>query len=267
MDNRPIGIFDSGLGGLTAINALRRLMPDENIVYFGDTGRLPYGAKTAAQLRHMAVQDLSLMQACGVKVILVACGTLSSNAAQILDACPIPAFGVLRPSVEAMARVGGTGPLGILATEATVRSGAFEAALRASCPGREILAVPCPDFVPLIETGHTDPADPLLRQAVETYAGPLRGASAVLLGCTHYGIISRALSEFLGGDTLLVSASDCGARAVQSYLLDQGLAGGLGEDRYLTSGDPQAFAAAASLLLGKSLEGRVESLAPMRIEP
>lgn len=267
MDNRPIGIFDSGLGGLTAIKALRRRMPEENIVYFGDTGRLPYGEKTVAQLRHMADQDLGLIVGCGVKVIMVACGTLSSNAPDKLDACPVPAFGVLRPSISAMAAVPGDGPLGIIATQATIRSGAFEAALRAACPGRQVIPVPCPDLVPLIESGHTDPADPLLLEAVARYTANLRDASAVLLGCTHYGIIEDALRVCLGEKVVLVSASDCGAEAVCRYISDKGLAGGSGEERYLVSGDPRAFEASASLFLGKRMEGRAEALAPMRIEP
>lgn len=266
MDHRPIGIFDSGLGGLTALRELRRQMPEENIVYFGDTGRLPYGEKTPAQLRCMARQDLALMEAQGVKAILVACGTLSSNTPELLDAFPIPTFGVLRPSIEAMAQVPGDGPLGILATAATIRSGAFERALRTACPGREILPVPCPELVPLIESGHTDPADPLLRAAAERYTAPLRGAAAVLLGCTHYGIVEAALQSCLGPETALVSASACGANAVRAYLQTHDLCGGSGEEQYLTSGDAGAFAASAALLLGREIGDRLDSLPVMRID-
>ena len=266
MDPRPIGVFDSGLGGLTALMELRRLMPEENIVYFGDTGRLPYGEKTLPQLRCMAEQDLSLIAAHGVKAILVACGTLSSNTPDLLDAFPIPSFGVLRPSIEAMARTPGEGPLGILATTATIRSGAFERALRSACPGREIIPVPCPELVPLIETGHTDPEDPLLLAAAARYAAPLRGASAVLLGCTHYGIVEGALRAFLDEETALVSASACGAEAVRDYLESRELRGGRGEERYLVSGDPALFGELASLLMGRSIDGSVARVPVMRIE-
>ena len=127
MDNRPVGIFDSGLGGLTALNALRELLPEENIIYFGDTGRVPYGAKTREQVRRMAVQDLDLVAAYGVKAMIVACGTISSNAPDILDAYPIPAFGVLRAGVAGMSRIPGDGPLGVIATEASIRSGSLPA--------------------------------------------------------------------------------------------------------------------------------------------
>lgn len=267
MDPRPIGVFDSGLGGLTALTELRRLMPEENIVYFGDTGRLPYGEKTLPQLRCMAGQDLALIASYGVKAILVACGTLSSNTPELLDGFSVPSFGVLRPSIEAMARTPGQGPLGILATAATIRSGAFARALRAACPGREIIPVPCPDLVPLIESGHTDPGDPLLRSAAERYTAPLRGASAVLLGCTHYGIVEEALRVFLGPETVLVSAAACGARAVRDYLEEEALRGGEGRETFLVSGEPGRFAELAELLLGRSIAHRVRQVPVMRIEP
>ena len=218
MDPRPIGVFDSGLGGLTALLELRRLMPEENIVYFGDTGRLPYGEKTLAQLRVMAGQDLRLIAQQGVKAILVACGTLSSNTPEQLDAFPIPCTGVLRPSIRAMAEAPGDGALGILATPATIRSGVFARALREACPDREIVPVPCPRLVPLIETGHAGAEDPLLLEAAEEYTAPLLKASAVLLGCTHYGIVEQALRRFLPAETALVSAAACGAAALQTLL-------------------------------------------------
>ncbi len=266
MDNRPIGVFDSGLGGLTALWELRRLMPEVNIVYFGDTGRLPYGEKSLEQLRCMARQDLDLLCGQDVKAILVACGTLSSNTPELLDACPVPCFGVLRPSIQAMAGVPGTGPLGILATAATIRSGAFERELRRACPGREVIPVPCPDLVPLIESGHTEPDDPLLLDAARRYTAPLGDAAAVLLGCTHYGIVEEALRRFLPAETALVSAAACGARAVRDNLEARDLRGGTGEERFLVSGDAASFAGAASLLLGRSVAERVHRIPVMRIE-
>lgn len=266
MDMRPIGVFDSGLGGLTALWELRRLMPEVNIVYFGDTGRLPYGEKSLEQLRCMARQDLSLLAGQDVKAILVACGTLSSNTPELLDASPIPCFGVLRPSIEAMACIPGTGPMGIVATAATIRSGAFERALRLACPEREIIPVPCPDLVPLIESGHIGADDPLLLDAARRYTAPLREASAVLLGCTHYGIVEKALRRFLPGETVLVSAAACGARAIYDVLEARDLRGGTGEERFLVSGSPAAFEEAASLLLGRSIAGRVSPVPVMRIE-
>ena len=253
MDNRPIGIFDSGLGGLTGLKALRDLLPEENIVYFADSGRLPYGEKTREQLRGMAVQNLRFLTGFGVKAILVACGTMSSNASDILAGWPVPTVGVLSSSADWMSRLPGSGPVAVIATEASIRSGGYRHELQKTCPGREIISVGCPDFVPLIESGHIEPGDPALQAAVRKYLQPVKeaGAQALLLGCTHYGIIEEAISDYLGPETVLVSAAESGAAALCSYLLKQKQTGGDGEARYYTSGEPEAFNRAASLFLGE----------------
>lgn len=262
MDNRPVGIFDSGLGGLTGLMALRALLPEEDLIYFGDTGRMPYGGRPASQLRRMAVQNLDFMADFGVKAIFVACGTFSSTAADLLDAYPIPTFGVLRPGADALAQTPGDGPLAILATQASINSGAFARAVAARCPGREILPVACPAFVPLIESGHTAPDDPALRDAVEEYLGPVKraGAQAVLYGCTHYGIIDEAVRACLGPEVRTVSASESGAAALGAYLVREGLRGGSGQERFYTNGYPAVFERAAERLLGHPLPGGAESV-------
>ena len=256
MDNRPIGVFDSGLGGLNGLCALRRFLPDENIVYFADSGRLPYGAKSRLQLREMAKQDLRFLSSFNVKAILIACGTLSSNAGDILAGWPIPTVGVLTSSADWMRRLEGSGPIAVIATEASIRSGSYQAALKEACPGREVVAIPCPDFVPLIEGGHCSADDPLVCDAVARYLQPARdaGAEALLLGCTHYDIIKDAISRFLGPDITLVSAAESGAAALCSRLLKEGRTGGSGETRFFTSGDGRSFSEAAALFLGRAAE-------------
>ncbi|MCR5089177.1 MAG: glutamate racemase [Oscillospiraceae bacterium] len=252
MNDRPIGIFDSGLGGLTSLRTLHRLLPEENIVCFADTGRCPYGEKSSAQLRTMAVQNLRFLSSFNVKAILVACGTLSANAADLLDAWHVPAIGVLRPTVAALRQLPGTGPLAVIATEASIRSGGFQRAVRAACPGREVLALACPEFVPLIESGHFHADDPLLRESVSRTLAPLQSVrpSALVLGCTHYGVIAAAISDFLGPELPLIHAADCGAEAICSLLQASGETGGRGEIRYYTSGDAESFSEKAALLLG-----------------
>ncbi len=252
MDNRPIGIFDSGLGGLNGLRAVRRFLPDENIIYFADSGRLPYGAKSQSQLREMAVQDLMFLSSFNVKAILIACGTLSSNAGDILKSWSVPAIGVLSSSAEWMRRMEGAGPIAVIATAASIRSGSYQKALLAACPKRQILAIPCPDFVPLIETGHSTSDDPVVRDTVARYLAPARNAAAdiLLLGCTHYDIIAEAISDFLGPRTVLVSAAESGAAALCSGLLKNHAIGGSGSTRFYTSGDPDSFSSAASLFLG-----------------
>ena len=265
MDNRAIGIFDSGFGGLTAMRAVQELLPEENIIYFGDTGRVPYGSKTRDQVRRMAVQDLDLIASFGVKAIIVACGTISSNAPDLVDAYPVPAIGVLKAGVAGMQKVEGCGKLGVIATEASIRSGAFTRALEEACPGREIVAVPCPDFVPLIESGHCSPEDPLVQEAVARYLAPIRGADGLLLGCTHYGLIHEAIVRYLGERTRVVSASVCAAAKLCQYLIENGLTGGEGRERLYTSGSAAEFEAAASAFLGHGLARPAETLPVMEI--
>ena len=267
MDNRPVGIFDSGFGGLTSLKALREMMPDENIIYFGDNGRAPYGGRGAEQLKAMARQDIAFVSSLGVKAIIVACGTLSSAAADVLDECPLPLSGVLNASVNVLRQLGGTSPLGVIATEASIRSGAFKAALRSAFPEREIVDLACPEFVPLIESGRISPNDPLLTAAVERALAPLkaRRPGTLLLGCTHYGIIGDAISAYLGSDVRLVSASECAAIEMCDKLVSNGMTGGEGWTRYLTSGSAEDFSRVASVILGID-DIHAEHIPPMEVE-
>ncbi len=268
MDSRPIGIFDSGFGGLTAVRALRELCPEENIVFFADNGRAPYGGRPRGQLRHMAHQNLSVAASCGAKLIFAACGTLSSNAADILADYPVPAFGVLDAAVAEIAREESRAPIGVIATEATIRSGAFERALRAACPGREVFSTACPAFVPLIEGGRVSRDDAKLRRAVEYYLQPLKeqGVGTLLLGCTHYGLISGAIADFLGGEVRQVDASRCGAALIRDYLDEKGLRGGEGMLRCLTSGELARFERLAPLFLGQEEPPQTEQVPVMPAE-
>lgn len=266
MDNRAIGIFDSGLGGLTAAAALRELMPGENIIYFADSARVPYGAKSRDELLIIARQDLELLSSFSVKFIIAACGTVSSNASRVLESFSVPTIGVLKPGIRDMSLIPGDSPLGIIATQASIRAGAFRRELERLCPGREIIDLPCPRFVPLIESGHTGADDPELKEAVEHSLAPAKeaGIAALLLGCTHYGIIAQAIEDFLGSSVKLVSASHSAAQAAKLWLEQRGLTGGSGEALYYTSGDAGEFSAAASRLLGREI--RAGHLPPMDIK-
>ena len=242
MDNRAIGIFDSGIGGLTSLKTLRALMPEENFIFFADTGRMPYGGRSLDELRRIAVQDMDLLAALDVKCILSACGTISSAAHAELASYPVPAFGVLHPAVEAMAAVEQDGPLCILATAASIESGQFTEPLRALCPGREIVGLACPEFAPMIEAGHIAPEDPVLQESVARALESIRGRhfAALLLGCTHYGVIAGSIRSFLGTADPILSAADCGAFAVREYLMDHNLRGTGGKTEFLISCAPGA---------------------------
>ena len=252
MDCRPIGIFDSGLGGLTAVIALRKLLPDENIIYFGDTARMPYGTKSVPALRKIAGQDLELVAKRGVKAIIAACGTVSSTAPDILAGFRIPVFNVVDSPVKKIAGTHNDAAIGIIATEASIRSGFFASRLSAVCPGRKIIALPCQDFVHLIESGHMDSSDSAVRKYVRESLMPLRkaGVSSLLLGCTHFGFLSEAIREYMGENVELISASECAAESVCNYLMKNSLSGGNGEISFITSGDRELFIRLSSRLLG-----------------
>lgn len=264
MDNRAIGFFDSGLGGLTAVRALQEMLPDENILYFGDTARMPYGPRPAEMLRRMARQDLDFVAARDVKCILAACGTVSSTAPDVLAAYPVKTFNVLESTVREAAKRPGE-PIGVIATAACIRSGAFQRALAASCPGTDVTAVACPDFVPLIESGHYDPGDGELRRAVAEYLAPIRGSGAgtLILGCTHYGLIGEAIRAYLGDGVRIVEAARCAARELADWLLANGLAGGTREESYLTSGSAEEFRALSTVFLGRTPRGEVRHVPEM----
>ena len=252
MDCRPIGIFDSGLGGLTAVIALRKLLPDENIIYFGDTARMPYGTKSVSALRKIAGQDLELVAGHDVKAIIAACGTVSSTAPDILAGFRIPVFNVVDSPVKKIAGIHCDAPIGVIATEASIGSGFFANRLSAVCPGRKIIARSCQDFVRLIENGHTDSSDPEVRECVREKLLPLKeaGVSSLLLGCTHFGFLSEAISEYMGANAELISASECAVESVCGYLMRNSLSGGSGEISFITSGDRELFIRLSSRLLG-----------------
>ena len=266
MDNRPIGFFDSGLGGLTAVRALRRMLPDENIIYFGDTARMPYGARPAAQLRVMARQDLDFVAARGVKCILAACGTVSSTAPDVLRGYEIRTFDVISSTVREAAR-SADGPIGVIATAACIAGGAFQRGLAAACPGKELVAVACPAFVPLIESGHYDPDDAALQRAVAEYLAPIRdaGAGTLVLGCTHYGLIEEAIRRFMGEDVRVIEAAECAARELADWLRQEKLCGGTGEEHFCTSGSAEDFTRLSAVFLGRAPRRPVEHVPEMEV--
>lgn len=266
MNNKPIGVFDSGLGGLTAVRELRRIMPNENIIYFGDTGRMPYGGRPKEQIRTIARQNIAFAESFGVKAILAACGTISSNAPDILSANATYAVGVLTPGAQELAATGKK-RLGVIATKTSIESGAFQAELKGLCPDAEVTALPCPEFVPMIESGHIDADDALVADVVRRTLEPMKnaGVEALLLGCTHYGIIAEAISRYLP-ETVLVAASDASARALCAYLTEHdALSDDRGSDRYFTSGSTEDFVNLAPVLLGE-LRGEVNFVEPAPLE-
>ena len=268
MDDRAIGVFDSGLGGLTAVRELRRLMPNENIIYFGDTGRMPYGGRPREEIRLMAEQNLDFMESFDVKAIIVACGTISSNAADILEECETKSVGVLKSGVKALCETGKK-RLGVIATATSIKSGSFQSGILRECPDAAVTAVPCPEFVPLIESGHYEADDALVRDCVARTLAPVKeaGVEALLLGCTHYGLIADAIKAYLGEEVILVGAADAAAREMCGYLRENDMTYDFGgEEFYFTSGSVEEFTALAPVMLGSYLRGNVSYVIPEPVE-
>ena len=175
MNQRPIGVFDSGLGGLTAVRQLRRLMPSENIIYFGDTARVPYGNRSRETLLQYARQDMRFLRTFDLKAVVIACGTVSTNCLEVLQAeSDMPVIGVVEPAVERAAALTRSKRIGLVATRASVTSGAYERAFHRSDPALEIHALACPLFVPLVEEGRCRPGDVVIETVAEEYLAPLR---------------------------------------------------------------------------------------------
>lgn len=266
MDNRPIGVFDSGLGGLTAVRELRRLMPQEDIVYFGDTGRVPYGSRSKDAIIKYARQDVAFLNTFDLKAIVIACGTVSSTALELLreeNSCPI--FGVVEPAAQAAALASTSGKIGLIGTEASIRSGAYERALARLRPDSSVFAQACPLFVPLVENGRCRPGDPVVELVAAEYLTPLRqaGVDTLVMGCTHYPLLREVVGAFFGPQVTLVDAGGACARQVARYLEQQeqltSLAGG-GRRRYFVSDSVDGFARLASLFLGENVLEQVEQI-------
>jgi glutamate racemase len=195
MSELTIGVFDSGMGGLTAMEALTEQLPGARLIYFGDTGHMPYGGRSSAQLHYMARRNIAFLEDQGAQLILAACGTVTSVALDdVAEETATPLFGVAKPAVERAAKLTKNKKIGFLATEACVASGFNQALLETHIPGVEVYARACPKLVPLIEAGVCRGDDPVLRAALADYLSEIRDAACdtVILGCPHYPIIAKA---------------------------------------------------------------------------
>ena len=225
MDDRPIGVFDSGLGGLTTVRELCRLLPEEDIVYFGDTGRVPYGSRSRETIVKYARQDVAFLRTFDLKTIVIACGTVSTTALDVLAAeNPIPVLGVVAPAARAAARATRSGSIGLIGTQASIRSGAYERLIRAENPAARVLAQPCPLFVPLVENGRFRPGDVVIETVAAEYLAPLKeaGVDTLVLGCTHYPLVEKNIQRLYPG-LPLIDPADQMAKTIAGYLQENGL--------------------------------------------
>jgi glutamate racemase len=258
MRNQPIGVFDSGMGGLTVMRALVERLPRESFVYLGDTARLPYGSKSADTVRRYAVQCASALMPHRIKLLVVACNTASSTALPALTEAlkPIPVLGVIEPGADAAVKAAPSGRIAVIATEGTVKGGAYQRAIHARNPNAVVTQQACPLFVALAEEGLTN--GPIVGLAAKRYLDPLlAGASpeCLVLGCTHFPVLKETIALIAGPSVKLVDSAETTAVAVQRLLDEQELArtGGARTLRFLATDAPERFARVGEIFLGATI--------------
>ena len=255
-DNRPIGIFDSGVGGLTVLGEIRNALPDESIIYVGDTANVPYGGKSPEALLGHGRDIIRFLQSRDVKAVVLACGTTSSTVYEDLtkEFCKIPLVDVIRPGARACVE-SGIKRLGFIATAATINSGLFSYLIQKQAPDTYIAAKACPMFAPMVEAGVIH--GPIAKWTAETYVGHWRGkVDAVVLGCTHYPLLTSALTHVLSEDMQYVNLAVYTARALKAQLDENGCladSSGQGMCEFYVSGEPDAFNRTARFLLDGSV--------------
>lgn len=253
----PIGVFDSGIGGLTVVRQLIELLPNENIVYFGDTARVPYGNKSAEVIREYAVQDARFLISRGVKLIVIACNTASALAMDVVEShSPVPTIGVIEPTAAEAIGMARSKGVGVIGTLSTIGSSAYSTALQKLDAKTKILTEACPLFVPLAEEGMFDheATDLVAREYLSGFAGKI---DVMILGCTHYPLLTGAISRVLGSDVKLVDAGAATAKSVRELLSSSKMLNPQkSKPRYefYVSDFPRKFNEIAERFLGRKLE-------------
>jgi glutamate racemase len=259
MNPAPIGVFDSGLGGLSVVRHLRQILPHENLIYFGDTARVPYGTKSRPTVIQFALETTGFLLQFEPKLIVAACNTASALALDQLKAeLPVPIIGVVEPGARAAVQLAQGRPAAVIGTEATIASSAYRKAIRALAPQQPVLAQPCPLFVPLVEEGRTSD-DPIVKLTVEMYLAPLRaqGAQVIVLGCTHYPLLREAIAAYVGPDVHIVDSGRETSLAVQRHLAEHDALSDCrapGTMRCYVSDNPARFQQVGSRFLDEKLE-------------
>jgi glutamate racemase len=258
--DRAIGVFDSGIGGLTVLRALVELMPNEDFIYLGDTARTPYGTKSSDVIRRYSRENTEFLLAKGIKMLVVACNTSSAVALDdIARQTTIPVVGVIEPGARAVVKASRSGKIGVIGTEATIASGAYTTTIRRLRPRAEIYTRACPLLVPLVEEGWTD--NDIAERTVAHYLRSLKqsGIDALLLGCTHYPLLSDLIRRVLGDGVKIVDSATATATAVRERLAQLKLrrSGGRGAQSFFVTEAPERFVRVGRRFLGPQVESAV----------
>ena len=266
MDKRPIGIFDSGLGGLTVVKKVAELLPGEDIIYLGDTGRIPYGSRSRDTIIKYAKQDAAFLARFNIKAMVIACNTVCSVAYETLEKeYDFPVYEVVGAPAAAAAALSKNRKTGVIGTAATIRSGAYEKALKGLDPGLTVFSVPCPLFVPLVEEGWIKTDDEAALSITKRYLNGLQksGIDTLILGCTHYPLLRNVISQVMGTDVTLI---DSGAETAKYVANDLQSKKSLNENkaagtiRYYVTDSITGFSNVASVYLESDVLGMVEQV-------
>jgi glutamate racemase len=263
MNRAPIGIFDSGIGGLTVARAIYERLPHESTIYFGDTARVPYGPKSPDTVRRYSLEILQWLLGQGVKAVVIACNTSTAHALEALQAAsPVPVIGVIDPGARAAVAAMRDGPIGVIGTAGTISSNAYARAIQAARPGAAVEQRACPLFVPLVEEGWFD--HPAAELIAAEYLEPMKRArvDVLVLGCTHYPLLRPLLQRTLGPDIRLIDSGEETAASVQGALRASGLdapPGAIPEHRFVVSDDEARFRQVGARFIGERL-GKAEVL-------
>jgi glutamate racemase len=266
MDARPIGVFDSGLGGLTTVKKLAELLPEEDIVYLGDTGRAPYGSRSRETIIKYARQDADFLVDRNIKAMVIACNTVCSVAFNLLEGVyAIPVYEVVSAPAMAAAVQTKNGRIGVIGTAATIRSGAYEAALKRIEPELCIFSTSCPLFVPLAENGRISANDTASLAIAGDYLEGIRefGADTLILGCTHYPLMRDVISKVIGAGVVLIDSGSETAKLVAKDLQTRGMmapGGSEGKIKYFVTDSTDGFSGLASRFLESDIYGMVEQI-------
>jgi glutamate racemase len=258
MNDQPIGVFDSGIGGLTVVRALFQALPNERIIYFGDTARVPYGSKSKETVTRFSIQNVQFLLEQKVKMVVVACNTSSAlSLVELVQRFPIPMIGVISPGAQAAVQATKNDRIGVIGTRATISSGAYERAIREAKPKTLVYGQACPLFVPLAEEGRHE--GPVAEMVASEYLRPLKesGVDCLLLGCTHYPLLVGVIRKVMGDGVTLVDSATATALATKRLLEEKDLVNPVTEkprNAFFVSDRPLKFSEVAERFLGEPLE-------------
>ncbi len=266
MDNRPIGVFDSGLGGLTVVKELKKLLPNEDIIYFGDTGRVPYGTRSYETIKAYAKQDMAFLKSKNVKMIVAACGTVSSvfNMENDND-FGVLYTGVLMPAASKACEVTNNNKVGVIGTSATVKSGSYEKMMQAINKDISVYKNACPLFVPLVENGYTNKDNQVTKLVAQDYLKPImqNDVDTLILGCTHFPLIRDIIADIMGDGVTLVNPGEQTAIYTANVLKQNDMLcerSQSGNYEFYVSDSVESFSQYASEFMGESINSSVQKI-------